>query len=98
VLEAERALSSSAPRWLRVSLGRLAAVRGDIAFDLPLELLYPLLQTSILFDEYLNLGDQEGDLRCLVSILLEQRFVSRFLRHALSLPNPTSVCQPPQSR
>ncbi|GAA3995978.1 hypothetical protein GCM10022631_02870 [Deinococcus rubellus] len=65
---------------------------------MPFELLNSLLLARILFDEQLDLGsqfavlrDQEGDLRGLVSILLEQRFASRFLRHALILLNSWPV-------
>ena len=55
-------------------------MRRDVAFDLPLELLYPLLQTRILFDEQLVLRDQEGELSCLLGKELEQYFASRLLR------------------
>ena len=42
--------------------------------------------------------NQEGDLSGLLSELLEQCFDRHLLRHALSLLDPTSVCQPPHSR
>ena len=97
MLEEKRTLSRSAPGGLGVGLGRLAAVGRDVPFDLPLELLNPLLLASILFNEQFDLGsqfavlrDQEGNLRCLVSKLLGQLFASPFLRHAPILLN----CQP----
>ena len=37
VLESEGPMSGSSTGWLRVRFGRLAAVRCDVAFDLPLE-------------------------------------------------------------
>jgi hypothetical protein len=99
VLEGKRALPGSAPGGLRVGLGRLAAVRRDVAFDLPFQLLNALLQAGILFGQQLDLGyqlavlgDQEGDLCRLLGILLQQRFANRLLRHALRIPGGASVC------
>ncbi|ULH18187.1 hypothetical protein MF271_22200 (plasmid) [Deinococcus sp. KNUC1210] len=70
-LEGERPLPRSTTRWLRVGLRLLAAVQSDIAFNLTFELLYSLLQLRILFEQRLVLTDQEGDLRCLLGILLQ---------------------------
>ena len=105
VLESEGPMSGSSTGWLRVCFGRLAAVRCDVAFDLPLEVLNALLQARVLFDDQLDLGrllavllNQEGDLSGLLSVQLEQCLASRLLCHTVSLPNPPPVCHPLHSR
>ena len=55
MLEGECPLTGSSTGWLGVGLGLLAAVRRDVALDLPLELLDTLLQAGVFFDMQLDL-------------------------------------------
>jgi len=71
LLEGERPLPRSSTGWFRVSLGRLAAVRRHVSLDLPLKLLYALLQAGILFNQELDLCGLLGNLGCLLSKQLE---------------------------
>ena len=93
MFKGERSLSRTSAGWLGIHLGRFTAVGGNVALDLPLELLDALLHPGIFFDQHLDLGCLLGDLRRLLGVLLQQHLASGLLRHTLSLPNSPSVRQ-----